>query len=432
LPDLEETLSRLGVQEPLPGPDPTHWEEPVKMAVQLVKAPAAWIAVLERHNLALAGRAAVACRERLAAPVLDSLGQALLARCRDTGADLRQRIEAGLVLGELGDPRFEERQGPHGRYLWPLHWARVPAGRYRIGDDHGPDADEKPETELDLQSFEMAFAPVTNAEYRCFVDAGGYRDEQWWRGETALRWLKEGIRNEPEIEHWRGLFAELRADAEAWIAARPNLTEANREQVREWARQPETEHECTLEAWFGARRFEMPQEWSNPAFNAPTQPVVGVCQFEAMAYLRWLQAQCGRPLRLPTEAEWEAAARGLQRRRWPWGNVEPGRWWLNADPAHLRRTTPVGVFAESDSPDGLADLAGNVQEWTCSAYTEALAPDALTSEAPDGLARRVVRGGSWFDTSGACRASSRYRLSPDDRVNDLGFRLVVSCPIPGP
>ena len=432
LAGLDQTLARLGVQEPLPGPDPTHWEEPVKLAVQLVKDPAPWIAVLEPHNLALAGRAALACRARLDAQALDRLRQALLARSRDPGADLRLRIEAGLVLGELGDPRYEERQGPHGRYLWPRQWAKLPAGRYRIGDDQAPYDDEKPETEVELQAFEVAFSPVTNAEYRCFVDAGGYRDEQWWQGETARRWLKQGLRNDAEIERWRGELAEIRSDCEAWIAARSRVTESIRESVRAWARQDEAEHERMLDGWYGARRYELPLEWHNPLFNAPTQPVVGLCQFEALAYALWLQAQSGRPVRLPGEAQWEAAARGPQRRRWPWGEPPPGRWQINADPAHLRRTSPIGVFVQGDSPDDLTDLAGNLHEWTASAYTERLDAFALVATAPEGLAHRVVRGGSWSLSADDCRPSSRNRNSPDFRVNDLGFRLVSSCPIPGP
>ncbi len=395
LPSLDNTVAKLGVQEPLPGPDPTHWEEPVKLAVQLVKDPKPWMDLLREQNLALAGRAAVACRARLEAATLDSLRQALLARSRDPATDLRLRIEAGLILGELGDPRYEERHGSHGRYLWPRQWVMVPAGIYRIGDGDAPYDSEGPETEVRLSAFEMAFAPVTNAEYRCFIEAGGYQDERWWQGETALKWLKEGVRNEAEIQAWRTNFADIRADCEGWMRVRPGLTEATREQLREMSRQAEAEHETVLNDWYGAKKFDLPQEWENPVFNAPSQPIVGVCQFEAQAYANWLHAQCGDQVRLPTEAEWEAAARGAHRRRWPWSEQDPERWQLNADPVHLRRTSPVGTFMQADTPEGLTDLSGNVQEWTTSAFTERLDADSLNSEAPEGLARRAVRGGSW-------------------------------------
>jgi formylglycine-generating enzyme required for sulfatase activity len=97
---------------------------------------------------------------------------------------------------------------------------------------------------------------------------------------------------------------------------------------------------------------------------------------------------------------------------------------MNADPAHIRRTSPVGVFVESDTPDGLVDMAGNVWEWTSSAYTERYDPVSPITACQDDSARRVVRGGSWFDTSGHCRASYRGGNDPDNRLNDLGLRLV--------
>ncbi len=433
LPALDATLARLGVQEALPPPDPTHWEEPVKLAVQLVRDPRPWIATLQTVNLALAGRAAVACRNRLDDPTLSSLRDALLARSRVPAVDVRQRIEAGLVLGELGDPRYETREGPHGRYRWPKHWVTVPAGRYRIGDDHAPYGDEKPETDVDLPSFAMAFAPVTNAEYRCFIEAGGYQDERWWVGETAKRWLKTGVRNEAEIERVGGLLKKAREDVEGLLRANPQLPDSQREWWRERASESEQEHDELLDQWYGARCYELPQEWRNPVFNNPAQPVVGICQFEAMAYACWLSAQSGEAIRLPMEAEWETAARGARGRPWPWGQPAPGRWQINADPAHLRRTSPVGVFPQGDTAEGLADIAGNVWEWTTSAFTvEGLDPEALAREATDGLARRVVRGGSWFSPAVFCRPSHRFGYSPVNRNDLLGFRLVVSCPIQRP
>lgn len=431
LPDLETTVASLGVKEPLPGPDPSHWDESVQLAVQLLRDPAPWIAHLQPRNLPLAGRAAVAARSRLTDATLAPLRSDLLARSRDPAVDLRLRIEAGLVLGELGDPRWEERQGPHGRYLWPKHWVKVPGGVYRIGDDTSPESDVKPETEVTLAPFEMAFAPVTNAEYRCFVEAGGYRDERWWEGETAKRWLTEGVRNEAEIEAWQKEFAAIREDCKSWIAKRPNLTTANLESIRSLATKTEAEHESLLEQWFGAKQFTHPEEWFNPQFNAPTQPVVGLSHFEARAYARWLREQTNRPVRLPTEAEWEAAAGGAGRNRWPWGNTYPGRWRIPADPAHLRRTSPIGVFVLADSPTGLTDLAGNAWEWTSSAYTDRLDFAVMTAEAPDDLTRRVLRGGAWFTTAEHCRTSYRLWNSPDDRGYYVGLRVVVSCPIPG-
>lgn len=433
LMDLSQTLARLGVQEPLPGPDATHWEEPVKLAVQLVKDPAPWIRWLQTQHLGLAGRAAAACQQRLPAEVLDPLRQALLARSRDADTDLRLRIEAGLALGELGDPRYERRQGPSGTaYLWPRHWAHVPAGRYRLGDDQSDYANEMSEIEVDLPAFGVAFALVTNAEYRCFMQDGGYEDTRWWPGELAQRWLQHGVRNELAIEEWHKTLKELRADPQACLTELgPGLTDQFREFLLAAAQWSDAKTEAWLEGRYGAKTHRWPQGWHNPQFNAPNQPVVGLCAFEAQAYARWLAHQSGQAVHLPTEAQWEAAARGAARRAWPWGHEAPDRWRLNADPAHLRRTSPVGVFPQADSPEGVADLAGNVWEWTTSLYTERLSTQAIALVPLDDLARRVVRGGGWYESFDNCRPSFRFRNAPGNRDDNLGFRVVVSCPIQG-
>ena len=109
-------------------------------------------------------------------------------------------------------------------------------------------------------------------------------------------------------------------------------------------------------------------------------------------------------------AEWEAAACGSAARHWPWAQPQdPGPWQINADPAHLRRTTPVAAFPASDTPDGLVDLSGNVWQWTSSRYTPSLEATALTTPAPDGTAPRALRGGSWDDPAARCRPDYRSR-----------------------
>jgi formylglycine-generating enzyme required for sulfatase activity len=114
-------------------------------------------------------------------------------------------------------------------------------------------------------------------------------------------------------------------------------------------------------------RQTQPRWWNDPAYNDPAQPVVGICWHEARAYCAWLSAQTGQCWRLPSEAEWEAAARGQAGRRYAWGDdFDPNR--CNTFESHVRGTTPVGVFPGGDTPEGLVDLSGNVWEWTSSAY----------------------------------------------------------------
>lgn len=438
---LDEAVRALAAQDPLPGPGVSAWEESVKLAVQMAArlddggaAVAAWIDHLSGVNLALAGRAALRGMERLtSSPRLEALRAALLKRSRDPAVDLRLRIEAGEVLGDLGDPRFEERVGPHGRYLWPRQWVTVPAGRYVIGSEDGIRANETPLTPVELTEFSMAFAPVTNAEFRCFIEAGGYEDERWWEGETAQRWRREGIHNEQSINEWRTWLAALRENFDEGQRRHfPDATESYiKTDLKVFADWSAEQAEENILAFFAARVYREPGFWWDARFNRASKPVVGITVFEAQAYAQWLAAQSGQTIRLPAEAEWEAAARLGTGRRWPWGETDPGRWQMNADPAHLREPSPIGVFVEGETPEGLSDMAGNILEWTTSAYTVRLKAQEVKAAATDGMARRVLRGGSWDLATKLCRAPLRDRDSPVVRLGSLGLRLVLG-PIQSP
>ncbi len=433
---MAEVLRGLAVQDPLPGPGVSPWEEAVKMAVQLSSEPARWIAALLPVNLPLAGRAALAVCKHLPGKLLADLQSRLVVRSRDPAFDLRLRIEAAEALGPLGDPRYREGRGPGDvRYLLPddKHWIDVADGEYTLGSLDG-DPDEQPLTQVRLKPFAIAWAPVTNAEFARFVDAGGYEDERWWVGETAGLWWRGEWTNDPEIQAWRERIASLREDFDSAVARLfPRATKAYIEgTLRTYATWTEPEADAALTSSFGARRHRLPGEWDNPRFNHPLQPVVGVSQFEALAYCRWLSSQCGKAVRLPVEAEWEAAARGAEARAWPWGELPAESLQINADPAHLRRTSPVGVFPESDTPGqpGIADLSGNVWEWTASEYADRLDHDRAVTAVENGAGPRAVRGGSWPSGTDYCRATVRNWLRPDYRNFNLGFR-VVCCPIQG-
>lgn len=437
LAPMATVLAGLAVQDPLPGPGVSPWEEAIKLAVQISPDPETWIAKLTAVNLPLAGRAAGAVLVRLSAQCLDDLRWRLVHRSRDAATDLRLRIEASEALGPLGDPRYRDGRDPGGvRYLVPddAYWLRIPGGRYTLGSEDG-EPHEQPIMAVDLQPFSMAWAPVTNAEFACFLDAGGYDDEQWWVGEVAMQWWRGELANEERMASWREWLAALREDFDAAVKRYfPNAPQAHIEgSLRTYAAWSEEEAEDAIQRSFGARRHRSPGEWENSRFNQPSQPIVGISVFEAEAYCRWLSAQCGWPLRLPVEAEWEAAARGKAAHRWPWGGTEPAPAQMNADPAHLRRTSPVGVFPEADSAPspGLADLAGNVWEWTASAYRDRLDLESITTAAGDAALPRAVRGGSWDFVAVDCRAACRSRNHPGDRSFNLGFR-VVCCPIQEP
>jgi formylglycine-generating enzyme required for sulfatase activity len=162
-------------------------------------------------------------------------------------------------------------------------------------------------------------------------------------------------------------------------------------------------------------------------------PVVNVTWDDAAAFCRWLSKATGRTFRLPTEAEWEKAARGTDGRLYPWGNQwDASR--LNCQPtpaAAVGTTTPVGRYSpDGDSPYGAADLSGNVWEW-CSdwfdaqVYTRRAAHPVRDPQGPATGPGYAARGGAFNSSPKQVRAAHRNWYYPDDRRPDLGFRFVV-------
>jgi formylglycine-generating enzyme required for sulfatase activity len=157
---------------------------------------------------------------------------------------------------------------------------------------------------------------------------------------------------------------------------------------------------------------DVPEKWEEQK-EFPNRPVVGVCWFEASAYCAW------KGVRLPTEAEWEFAARGKDGRKYPWGNKPASALRLNFAESKIGKPSPVGLYPLGMTPEGIADMAGNVWEWTESLY------DAKSEEYH---AFRVLRGGSWFVGAGICRSAIRNWALPAYRLGDVGFRPARSLP----
>src|SRR5213078_2648717 len=157
--------------------------------------------------------------------------------------------------------------------------------------------------------------------------------------------------------------------------------------------------------------------------RAPTRladrPAVNVTWYEAAAWCAWAGG------RLPTEAEWERAARGVEGRKYPWGNEEPDVERANYAETKITQATPVGLFPRGMTPEGIHDLAGNVWEWVADWYEKYYehAPDE-NPQGPKSGEARILRGGSWVDDSRGLRASDRFRGEPEVRVKDFGFRCV--------
>jgi formylglycine-generating enzyme required for sulfatase activity/energy-coupling factor transporter ATP-binding protein EcfA2 len=276
----------------------------------------------------------------------------------DTSASLDERFEAGEILGTLGDPRINVLSPP---------MVTVEAGEFIRGSNEGDR--EKPIRKIYLDKFMMGKYPVTNQEFKVFIEAGGYDKKEPWA---------------PEGRQWR---------------EKENIVE--------------------------------PGYWHDRKLNGANFPVVGVGWYEAgwyeaSAYAKWLSARTGHRYVLPTEAQWEKAARGSGGFTYPWGNTwEKKENRCNWAELGLGRSSPVGMFPKGKSPYGCMDMAGNVWEWCADWYGKNYykkSPDQNPQGPADGSSR-VIRGGGWLDDRRRCRAAYRGIGGPDDRGNDLGFRL---------
>ncbi|WP_026370080.1 formylglycine-generating enzyme family protein [Kallotenue papyrolyticum] len=188
-----------------------------------------------------------------------------------------------------------------------------------------------------------------------------------------------------------------------------------------------------------------------PRAAPPTHPVVDVSWHEAQRFCAWLRQLTGQPFRLPTEAEWEKAARGTDGRAFPWGDrFDPAR--CNTRESGIGTTTPVDHYPTGASPYGVLDLAGNVYEWTQSLQApypyraedgrngmEPLHTTAsrrllqrLLHRAPEHAPppleqRRIIRGGCYVNPEGFARCACRLRLDPAQRTPFVGFRLACDA-----
>ena len=303
------------------------------------------------------------------------------------------RASAGRALAALGDPRpgVGLKNG-----LPDILWVAIPGTApdgVKLGSGTGAKPDPEEEVNefwppnrphLLIQGFKLAAYPITVAQYQAFVDAGGYHKtsgKTWW-------------------------------------------SEAGWEAI-------------------GRKRHE-PRFWRDPHRHQTNLPVFGVSWWEADAYCRWLtqvlRERCwigkDETVRLPTEAEWEWAARGPQHLRYPWGN-EWDALKANTVESNLGRPSPVGMYptgaahwwnAQADMDERVYDLAGNVWEWTGSAYTEdyAGAHQQAPTKGGEQLTALVVRGGCCLKTSSKARCASRDQVDYDDYWLNPGFRVVLS------
>ncbi|GGX75507.1 ergothioneine biosynthesis protein EgtB [Streptomyces anandii] len=251
----------------------------------------------------------------------------------------------------------------------------VPGGPFTMGTSTEPWAldNERPAHVRDVPAFWIDTTPVTNGAYLAFVEDGGYDDPRWWVPDGWTHIRAHGI-TAPLFWH---------RDGGQWLRRRFGVTEA----------------------------------------VPPEEPVLHVSWYEADAYARW----AGR--RLPTEAEWEKAARHDPARdrstRYPWGDADPGPEHANLGQRHLR-PAPAGSYPAGESPLGVRQLIGDVWEWTASDFLPypgfTAFPYKEYSEVFFGPEYKVLRGGSFAVDPVACRGTFRNWDYPVRRQIFSGFR----------
>ena len=186
--------------------------------------------------------------------------------------------------------------------------------------------------------------------------------------------------------------------------------------------------------------FDPAHRAKRAASAGDNHPVIHVTHAEATRFCAWLSQREKRPYRLPTEAEWEYAARGMDGRKFPWGNRLDANDLANFADANknlpwaehtincgFAETSPVGSFPRGTSPFGMEDMAGTVWEWCLDCLTPHPGRERTNPRGPlDGL-KQIYRGGSWKSRASSLRTSARASNSPAYSANDIGFRVLCEC-----
>jgi len=335
----------------------------------------------------------------------------------DREQNISLREKAGMLLGELGDPRegvtiIKNKEGKPKRFrngfIPDIDWVDIPEGNFKMGllkkeVKNSWDEFATPRHKVSVKFFEVSRYPVTNAQYECFIKAGGYENDEYWRDtKESLGWLKN---KEADLS----LFDD-----------NPDL----KKQYKEFL---DNDTDRT-----------QPYLWEEKKWNNPNHPVVGICWYEALAFCRWLETTevCnGSKIRLPTEVEWEYMARGSDNYDYSWGGGSSSDQPLgNYSDTGLNKTSTVGLFSKGLA-FGLHDLSGNIWEWTSSRWGEnSKEPGFIYQEWKnysdkerdklDTHSLRVIRGGSYYSSSDYVRCAIRDRILPYFRLNGLGFRVV--------
>ncbi len=351
--------------------EPSGWEETAILLAGMKSDASALLADLADVNPIVAARCLLEGGAQASEVAHRKIIRSLMASLSSQQASATGRVQAGDALARLGDPRFRADAW----YLPDeplLGFVKVPAGSFLMGT-----------REEDIPTLLEQF--------------GGERE--WYERET--------------LQH--------PVDLPAYYIARYPVTVA---QFRAFVRASSYEAQGPWESWSGP----------------DNHPVVGVAWYDAVAYCDWLTERLrawegtpqplagllrvGAVARLPTEAEWEKAARGTDGRIFPWGD-EPDPNRANYDDTGIGATSTVGCFPGGASPYVVLDMSGNVWEWCATKWQDSYREYRDDNE-PEGDEPRVLRGGAFYENARHVRCARRYRYSPNYRFRDFGFRVLLA------
>jgi formylglycine-generating enzyme required for sulfatase activity len=286
-----------------------------------------------------------------------------------------ERVQAGELLGDLGDPRLldpatgdnflnAETQRRKDAESWERYWCHIEQGPFWFGNDNTGELRQRELT----YNFSIGRYLVTNAEYARFMEDGGYQERRWW---TEQGWKYK-----------------------------------------------EKQHRT------------QPRYWGREGYDQPNQPVSGLWWYEAMAYCAWLTEQGhsagwlphNEIIRLPTSLEWERAARHTDKRRYPWGDAQPTPDHANYAATGIGLPSPVGCFPRGAAVCGAQDMAGNVEEWLATPYGKDEQQEPQPDFAPSD--RVLLTYARWIDEVEHLFCGSRAGSFADNRVSVGGVRLL--------
>ena len=298
------------------------------------------------------------------------------------------RAEWGRRLAERGDTRKGVALRPNG--LPDIDWVKVPAGKFQYGGDPGSYQSAEAH-KPDLPTYYIARYPITFVQFQQFADAAdGVRDDRWWEG------LPQESR---ELSEPRFKYANHPRDTVDWYQA------------------------VAFCRWLSQRLWESQEEPSATSAREERKRLrPSMLDYDPMDPFTWA-------VRLPTEQEWEKAARGTDGRKYPWGNdyisgyANIDETYNNVGAYYIRQTTAVGMYPQGASPYGVLDMSGNVWEWCLTEYHSGRNDDFRDTSV------HARRGGSWINVDTFARATYRYSRNPRPNYFDYGFRLVCEAPL---